>query len=109
MNTDKEKLIFYRRDTKSAEVAEPLLLSALFVSLRLISAWFLWMRPAMLFQILLFTSLNTLAQVGEVYKGFKLLDYYKPANSLRSQITGGEAQSQPNGIVRITKGVRIEN
>src|SRR5438876_4379852 len=108
MNTDKEKLIFYRRDTKSAEVAGLPLLSALFVSLRLISASFVWVhpRPAMLLiQVLLFSILNTPPQVGEVYKGFKLLDYYKPANSLRSQITGGEAQSEPNGIVRVTKGV----
>ena len=59
--------------------------------------------------VLVCSALQIHGQAGEVYKGFKLLDYYKPANTLKSQIKGGEAQTQRDGIVVITKGVRIEN
>lgn len=48
------------------------------------------------------------AQTGEVYKGFKLLDYYKPSNKLKSQITGATAEVQGNGLVLVKK-VRIQD
>src|SRR5690242_3610592 len=48
------------------------------------------------------------AQSGDFSKGFKLLDYYKPSNKLKSQITGATAEFQPNGLILVKK-VRIQD
>ncbi len=63
---------------------------------------------------LLCLALALTGQVGELFKGFKL-PYYEsasgknPKSFLKSQFTGGEARMLSNGLVSVTKGVRIED
>src|SRR5260221_11644542 len=63
---------------------------------------------------LLCFALALAGQSGELFKGFKL-PYYEsapgknPRGFLKSQITGREARTLSNGLVSVTKGVRIED
>ena len=49
------------------------------------------------------------AQIGGVYKGFKLPYYDRTTGKLKGQSTGAEAQPQKNGVDLLVQKARIED